>query len=619
MMLRTRITAIVSLALLVLALGAIGEGWLRQRTADARYADAILSGDRNAWQGIVTAELRRLETELHHLARDAAVVEAIAQADRRALAQAVQPAALRLEAAERAAAGLAIEVEAVTGGRLYRSGTPGRDVPDLLTGELLRLALAQSPELSGLMRTSGGDYRIAAVTPVLGRGGVTALLALHVPMVSLLPELGETVGARALIRARDGYFLESLSDRGHPAVLPFTPGTIGSDRMQRVSGTDGRVYAVTSFGFADALGRSIGRLVTVRDVTDRFYRDLLISVLSYGTVAATLMLLIGFLQWYMRTAFRPLNGVIRVLNALARGDRSVTFEVPRRDDEIGRLAGTVAAFRENQLALDEARTARQRYESELAIAREIQLNIVPSAFPAFPERTDFQLHAIMEPAKAVGGDLYDFFLIDDRRLFFLIGDVSDKGVPSALFMAIVRTLFKTTMLTSRLPLALAMNAVNRFLVENNPQAMFVTIFAGILDTRTGRIEYCDGGHEPPFLVRRGGAVELLSKEGGLALGLLEDFVYRPGAFQLHPNDALVLYTDGVTEAMNAESAMFSNEQIEAMLASIADDATPEEVTRRILAAVHDFTGLAPQSDDITLLAIRWLGAAEQQEERSAAA
>jgi phosphoserine phosphatase RsbU/P len=244
---------------------------------------------------------------------------------------------------------------------------------------------------------------------------------------------------------------------------------------------------------------------------------------------------------------------------------------------------------------------------------------VPRAFPAFPERSDFELHAVMEPAKAVGGDLYDFFLIDERRLFFLIGDVSDKGVPSALFMAIVRTLFKTTMLTSRLPLAEAMNAVNRFLVANNPSAMFVTIFAAILDTRTGRIEYCDGGHEPPFLVRRGGEVELLSKEGGLALGLLEDFVYRAGTFQLQPNDGLVLYTDGVTEAMNADSAMFSDAQIGAMLAAIAEDATPEEVTRTILTAVHDFTGLAPQSDDITLLAIRWQGAAERREERSAAA
>src|SRR5919199_4260694 len=155
-------------------------------------------------------------------------------------------------------------------------------------------------------------------------------------------------------------------------------------------------------------------------------------------------------------------------------------------------------------------------EGELAVARKIQLDMVPSLFPALPGPGDIRLHAVLEPAREVGGDLYDFFLVDDRRLFFMVGDVSNKGVGSALLMATVRTLFRVTARTSGLPLAEIVGRVNRFLAEDNASSMFVTVFAGLLDTETGEVEYCDGGHEPP-LIRRGGPVEPLAKVGGLGL------------------------------------------------------------------------------------------------------
>jgi sigma-B regulation protein RsbU (phosphoserine phosphatase) len=219
----------------------------------------------------------------------------------------------------------------------------------------------------------------------------------------------------------------------------------------------------------------------------------------------------------------------------------------------------------------------------------------------------------------VGGDLYDFFLIDQDRLFFVIGDVSDKGVPSALFMAIVRTVLKATMLTTNLPVSRLMAAANHYLCDNNPSEMFVTVFAGILDTRTGRIEYCDGGHEPPLIRRQDGRVELVDKVGGLALGCVEDFPYSSGSLQLRPGDTLVLYTDGVTEATNEQQDTFSTGRLVDMLGNLDEADPPYAATRSILDAVRAFSRNVPQSDDITILALQYRGRTDAAKVRQAAA
>jgi sigma-B regulation protein RsbU (phosphoserine phosphatase) len=360
-------------------------------------------------------------------------------------------------------------------------------------------------------------------------------------------------------------------------------------------------------------------LQTVRDITADQRRIELARLLSFGAVGCALLLLGGFLQWYLRHSFRPLIDVIRVLNALARGDRAVRFEAPERRDEIGRLAATVSAFRGKLLELEETRAAKQRIENELAVARDIQLRIIPSGELVFPGRDDLRLHAVMEPARAVGGDLYDFFLVDQDRLFFVIGDVSDKGVPSALFMAIVRTVLKATMQTTNLPVSRLIATANRYLCENNPSAMFVTVFAGMLNTRTGVVEYCDGGHEPPLIRRQDGRIELVDKVGGLALGCVEDFPYASGTLKLRPGDTLILYTDGVTEATNEQRDTFSTNRLVDMLGNL-DEADPAHAaTRGILNAVRAFSKDMPQSDDITILALQYRGRMEGAKDRRAAA
>lgn len=244
-------------------------------------------------------------------------------------------------------------------------------------------------------------------------------------------------------------------------------------------------------------------------------------------------------------------------------------------------------------------------ERELDIARNIQLSSLPSTFPAFPERSDFDLHAVTYPAREVGGDLYDFFLLDDHRLGFMLGDVSGKGLPAALFMVNTRSLLRATALQGMSAEA-CVRQVNRMLHADRVKGMFVTLVYGILDTQTGTVTYCNAGHNHPYHVRADGAVESVARTGGLALCLIKDFAYRAKTIQLAPGDTLYLYSDGVPEAVNTDHVFFEEERLEACLAHTCT-ASPKAMNSQLLNAVDAFVGAAPQKDDITLLALRYQG------------
>jgi sigma-B regulation protein RsbU (phosphoserine phosphatase) len=200
-------------------------------------------------------------------------------------------------------------------------------------------------------------------------------------------------------------------------------------------------------------------------------------------------------------------------------------------------------------------------------------------------------------------------MIDNRHLFFLIADVSDKGVPAALFMAVSKTLFGTHASQADRPIAEVMRRVNKELSTENPWQMFVTAFACVLDIKTGEVRYCDGGHEPPFILRLGEDVETVKKESGPALCFFDDFQYKPGTMQLRPGDALVLYTDGVTEAMNSDRKMFRREGIVLALQPFCSKApAAETISKAMLEQVRHWAGGTPQSDDITILVVRYNGA-----------
>jgi len=278
-------------------------------------------------------------------------------------------------------------------------------------------------------------------------------------------------------------------------------------------------------------------------------------------------------------------------------------------DEVGRLAGSFV-FMETELKknirdLMETTAAKERIQGELNVAREIQLGILPKIFPAFPERKEFDLYALLDPAKEVGGDLYDFFLIDDDHLCFTVGDVSDKGVPAALFMVITRTLIKTAA-EKRLSASDIMVQVNNILNGDNPRSMFVTLIVGILNFRTGEVRYANGGHNLPIVVSRKNGV--LYKEGisGLVVGAMDGIPYKELSLTLEPGEDLFLYTDGITEAMSPDLELYSDERLLSEMEKLQGQPL-EDVINAIRASINDHAGSAPQSDDIGMLMIRYKG------------
>jgi phosphoserine phosphatase RsbU/P len=296
-----------------------------------------------------------------------------------------------------------------------------------------------------------------------------------------------------------------------------------------------------------------------------------------------------------------LMGVVEVMNK--KGGGAFTGEDERFLEAI--CGDFSIALRRAEMV--EAYLQSQIVTKSLELARDIQMGLLPREFPALPEFKEVDIFATMIPALEVGGDLYDFFPLDKDRICFVIGDVSDKGIPAALFMMMTRTAFKMSAIASPESISLTMSRVNQFLFECNQSQMFVTALAGILDLQTGRVEYADAGHEPPFILRSSGAVLKVEKVGGVALGFCPDLSFRSGTLELNRGDALVLYTDGVNEAMNIGHQLFGVDAIERTLSGVGQGASSEEIIKGLLGELRVFVGGAQQSDDLTMLVIRYLG------------
>jgi len=243
-------------------------------------------------------------------------------------------------------------------------------------------------------------------------------------------------------------------------------------------------------------------------------------------------------------------------------------------------------------------------EQELNIATAIQTSILPKTFPPFPDRKEFDIYAKMLTAKEVGGDLYDFFLIDKYRLGIVIGDVSGKGIASALLMAVCKTLLKITAYKG-IPADNILYEVNNILVDESPSNMFVTVFYGVLDTRNGAFEYCNGGHNSPYLISNEGKVKQLENIGGLLLGAMKDAEYESNITMLNPGDTLFLYTDGITEAFNKQDEEFDESRlVNSLLNKVPQSAN--DIINNVISDVQTFSDGAEQSDDITCLALKFL-------------
>jgi serine phosphatase RsbU (regulator of sigma subunit) len=258
--------------------------------------------------------------------------------------------------------------------------------------------------------------------------------------------------------------------------------------------------------------------------------------------------------------------------------------------------------------VQQQREAAARVEGELAAARRIQLGILPRPADVLAGETRVSLDIVLEPAREVGGDLYDFFMLDRDHLFVLLGDVSGKGLPGSLFMAVSKSLYKSTALRRRDAVATMMQEANAEISRDNPEALFVTVFAAVLDLDTGVLEYCNAGHDRPYLVPRGGGrLTQLAEGGGPPLCVLDDFEYTAATHRLQPGDTLCLITDGVTEARDAAGALFGRERLEARLLAPGADTDAAALTAAIRADVTHFVGGGEPADDLAILVVRWDG------------
>lgn len=300
----------------------------------------------------------------------------------------------------------------------------------------------------------------------------------------------------------------------------------------------------------------------------------------------------------------PLSDAEGCLGMVALYSRIHVRQFSEDDLELLVSLASAAALRVRNVGLAEEAAARRALERELAVAHDIQMGMLPRALPARPA---IELAADLRPARAVGGDLYDYFLRDDD-LWFIVADVAGKGVGAALFMAVAKTLFRALAQTASC-LADVIPALNRELARDNERQVFVTAFSGRLSLADGVLEFANAGHNRPLLVARDGSVRVLDVDsGGPALGVIDDATYTTARLVLAPQTTLLVYTDGVTDARDASGAAFTDARLEAHVKGRGGVAVGDHV-RSLVGAVTSFAGVTPQEDDITVLAIQYRGPA----------
>lgn len=278
------------------------------------------------------------------------------------------------------------------------------------------------------------------------------------------------------------------------------------------------------------------------------------------------------------------------------------------------IISSAIALRGRQMILEQAEVSARnaRIDSELSLATDIQANMLPRIFPIFPERKEFDIYASMNPAKEVGGDFYDIFMVDNRHLAMVIADVSGKGVPAALFMVIAKTLIKDHAQMHLEP-SDVFTQVNNILCESNEAGLFVTAWMGILDTETGVLRYVNAGHNPPLLRHNGNDFSYLKMKAGFVLAGMEGFPYHHAELQLQPGDKLFLYTDGVTEAQNSTNALYGEQRLADYLNQHINSDV-ESILHGVRNDIDSFVAGAEQFDDITMMCMAYYGPQEKETE-----
>ncbi|MBZ5607496.1 MAG: SpoIIE family protein phosphatase [Acidobacteriia bacterium] len=416
----------------------------------------------------------------------------------------------------------------------------------------------------------------------------------------LLAEEAESSGGghnKALIRAGRELAGHMPLDKLFDLIMDLSVEAVGASRGVLMTLEDGELQVRASKGAGIRISSH------VRDLVINTKRSLLVHDALRDQALGARM---SIVQDQIRSMLAvPLQTEKRVIGLIYLDSPFLIREFTKEDLSLLTVMGNIAAIRIEHARLAEMDQAEKLRAQEMQQAAMIQRSILPSNFPPFPDRKEFELHAAMTPARGVGGDLFDFFLLDEDHLAFAVGDVSGKGVPAALFMAVARTLLRATAPHQTSP-AECMQYMNASLASQNASGMFVTFFYGVLDTRTGEMQFANAGHNPPLVFTADGTLRTLEDKGGPMLGLFPKLTFEMATTTLAPGEGILVFTDGVTEARNPADEFFEDERLEAYLKAHAAEPV-ETLVSGLHRYLEEFAAGAPQADDITALALRYLG------------
>lgn len=437
--------------------------------------------------------------------------------------------------------------------------------------------------------------------------GVTEYERLH--EADTLVKLGELTGD-AYSSEVAGKYLMKMKEKNNQITYFLNHTEFGYDYTGLVKITDSEGKAIALLAVD----------ISVNEIRDTLVRYVLI-VLA-GMVILIAVFLTALYKWLKKRIILPISKIKNaaqefVISSHGQNDpEKIHFENPgiNSEDEMQALSEafvTMAAdLKEYMKNLLSETKEKERISTELSLATEIQANMLPCIFPAFPERNEFDIYAMMYPAKEVGGDFYDFFLVDEDHIALVIADVSGKGVPAALFMVIAKTLIKNQALTGKSPAQILKN-VNEQLCEGNEADLFVTVWIGIIQISTGKGVAANAGHEHPVIRRKDGEFELIIYRHSPAVAVMEGMNFREHEFELFPGDTLFVYTDGVPEATDQNNQLFGNERMLEAL-NRYPEARPEDLLSNVKKEVDLFTKNVPQFDDVTMLGIKYYGETENE-------
>ena len=399
--------------------------------------------------------------------------------------------------------------------------------------------------------------------------------------------LDDAVGRRMVAGQKGSY----CDDDGEPTHIPYFDF--------------GRFSAYIFYQPVEATGWSVASVVS-RLIIDGLAAVTGIIMLFLIALALIVTRFVG--RRIIKRATQPLTQLAASAGEVAKGNFSAPLPYIKHNDEIRQLRD---AFENMQHSLttyvDELKqttASKAAIENELRVAHEIQMSMLPKTFPPYPDRDDIDIYGTLSPAKDVGGDLFDFF-ISGERLFFCVGDVSGKGVPASLLMAVNKSLFRNISAHAAEPHLIA-RALNQAVADSNETSMFVTLFVGVLNLATGRLDYCNAGHNAPLLIGR--EVSTISCEPNVPIGVMPDWTFVQQTTELAPGTTIFLFTDGLNEAEDADHRQFGDERVAAVAAALAAEGCnqPQTVVSRMAEAVGSFVASAEQSDDLTMLAIKYI-------------